>query len=237
MCVASSGLGCALGTPVASSPCTPSTMAACAARPLAAPPSAPPAASQGHERPSAATSCTCESACAPSSCAAGGPYELGSSLRSLQRSLSQHPSSSSGRRLFAHELWDRNQSLVGLHAKCCKADAPAARAGPRAGARMPRPANSNPAGGSSRRLPACELLAKQRADDCAETGPFEYAPRPRSAHRGPAGGSGRRLYARAREQSRRNDIRRALHSDFRSDTKRPCWRQQPLACLNINSEF
>ena len=212
MCVASLGLGCPLGTPVASSPCTPSTTAACSARPLAAPPSAPPAACQRPECPSAESSRKSESA---SCCAARQSNDFGS-----QRcSPSPHPSYSTGSRLFAHGLGDRHGLLLGQHSYSCGADAPASRAGPRAGAHVPRSAYSSPAGGSSHRLPARELPAKRRAVDCTAAKPYEYAPRPRSAHCSPAGGSGRRLYTRAREQSRRNEIRRALHFNFMADTK------------------
>ena len=204
MCVASWGQECAPGTPIASSPCTLSTIATCATRPLAAPPSAPPAATPRPECPSDDRSRNCGSA---PSCAAGGSEELGPRLPSQRCSPSQHPSSSAGRCLFAHDLADNSRSFAGQHAWVCEANAQTCH---RACARMPRPTNSSLAGGSSERLPVHEPPAKRRAGGCAAAGPYEYAPRPRSAQCSPAGGGGRRLYARAREQSRRNEIRRAL---------------------------
>ena len=197
----------------------PSTMAACAAHPLVPPPRVPPVASQRPECLSAATSRACESACAPSSCAAGDSHEFRPRLRSQRNSPAQHLSSSAGRRLFAHDLRDRNGSFVGQHAESCEANAPVARAEARACAHLPRSAHSSPAGGSRGRLPAHELPAKRRADGCAAAGPYEHAPRPQSAHCSPADGGGRRLYARAREQSRRNEIRRALHFNLLFDTR------------------
>lgn len=226
MCVASPDPGCALGTPVASSPCTPSTMAAWAAHPLVAPPSAPPAATQWHGSPSADMRRTRKSA---SSCAAGGFSGCAARPCSQRCSPSLHSTSSGGRRLFAQQLGDGNELLVGQHAEGCEADAPGARAGPWACAHVPRSAYSSPAGGSSRRLAVHELPVKRRTDDCAATGPYEYAPRPRSAHCSPSGGSGRHLYARAREQSRRNEIQCASHMEFLTQKGRAANSGRPPA--------
>ena len=213
-------LGCTRGTPVAGSACAPGPIAPHAAPLLAKAPTAPPGASQQPGSPSPDNWRTCESV---HSCAGGGSDVYAPRPRSQRCSRPGN----SGRRLSAQQLraMDVNSgSRAGQRAESWAADG----GGPPDCAHVLRPADSSPAGDSGRRLPLDEVLqqrragselpVKRRAVSCAVTSPsehaprpYEYAPRPRSAHCGPAGGSGRRLYARAQEQSRRNEIRCAMH--------------------------